>query len=184
MLSDYHTTSCFSLGITTVVEILKYLGQWPKFIQALAVLMILERHSSFLTIIFQCRHDILSGSGAEELLHLWIVDKNSNLENRSQTWQGFLSTSFRMSRSTWRWRAVLNELWRAFHKLSGKRQGLPSYLMALVAGSFLFLTQFISSQGPQLLLAISWILLSKKDHFVSLTVNLKDFQLSRLLDSL
>ena len=33
----------FGLGMTTVVEILKYLGQWPKLMQALAMLMILER---------------------------------------------------------------------------------------------------------------------------------------------
>jgi len=43
----------FSLGMTTVVEILKYLGQWPKLMQVLAMLMILERQSSFLMISFQ-----------------------------------------------------------------------------------------------------------------------------------
>ena len=60
----------FGLGMTTVVEILKYLGQWPRLMQALAILMILERQSSFLMISFQCRHDILSGPGAEESIHL------------------------------------------------------------------------------------------------------------------
>ena len=89
-----------------------------------------------------------------------------------------------MLKLTWQWRVVLNVLWRAFHKLSGERHGLPLYLIASVAGRFLFLTQFISSQGPRLLFAISWILLSKKECLASLTVDLKDFQLSRLLDSL
>ena len=60
----------FGLGMTTVVEILKYLGQWPRLMQALAMLMILERQSSFLMISFQCCHDILSGPGAEESIHL------------------------------------------------------------------------------------------------------------------
>ena len=60
----------FGLGMTTIVEILKYLGQCPKLIQVLAILMILERQSSFLIISFQCRHDILSGPGAGESIHL------------------------------------------------------------------------------------------------------------------
>ena len=32
--------SLFGLGIMTVVDILKYLGQWPKLMHALAMLMI------------------------------------------------------------------------------------------------------------------------------------------------
>jgi len=42
----------FGLGMTTVVEILKYLGQCPKLIQASAMLMIFDRHSSFLVMNF------------------------------------------------------------------------------------------------------------------------------------
>ena len=60
----------FGLGMMTVVEILKYLGQWPRLMQVLVILMILERQSSFLMISFQCRHNILSGPGAEESIHL------------------------------------------------------------------------------------------------------------------
>ena len=70
---------------------------------------------------------------------------------------------------------MLKELWRAVHRLSGKRQGELLYLIALVAGSFLFLTQFISFQGPQLLFMISLILLSKNDLLASLVVDLKVF---------
>ena len=79
---------------------------------------------------------------------------------------------------------MLKELWRTVHRLSGERQGEPLYLIALVAGSFLFLTQFISSQGPRLLFVISLILLSKNDLLASLVVDLKVFQESRLLDIL
>jgi len=43
----------FGLGMTTVVEILKYLGQWPKLMQVSAMLMILERQLLFLMISFQ-----------------------------------------------------------------------------------------------------------------------------------
>jgi len=43
----------FGLEMMTIVEILKYLGQWPKLIQASVMLMILERQSSFLMISFQ-----------------------------------------------------------------------------------------------------------------------------------
>ena len=42
----------FGLGMTTVVEILKYLGQWPRLMQVSAILMILERQLSFLMISF------------------------------------------------------------------------------------------------------------------------------------
>ena len=78
----------------------------------------------------------------------------------------------------------MNVLCRAFHRLFSKRQGDLLNLIASVAGSLLFLIQFISSQGPRLLLAISQILLSKNVRFVSLTVTLNAFQSSRLLDSL
>ena len=174
----------FGLGMTTVEEVLKYLGQWPKLMQVSAMLMILERQLLFLMMSFQCRHDILLGPGAEESIHLWMADLNSYLENGFQIWQGLHSTSFRILKSTWRWRAVLKELWRAFHKLLGEKHDMLLYLIASVVGSFLFLTQFISSQGPRLLLVISCILLSKKDYLASLTVDLKTFQLSRLLDDL
>ena len=100
----------FGLGIMTVVETLKYLGQCPKLIQASAMLMILDKHSSFLIISFQWRHVILSGPGAEESTHLLIADMNSNLEKEVQVWQGLHSTSFRTLVLTRRWRAVLKEL--------------------------------------------------------------------------
>ena len=85
----------FGLEITTVVETLKYLGQYPKLMQASAMLMILDKHSSFLVISFQWRHVILSGPGAEESTHLLMADINSNLEKGGQVWRGLHSTSFK-----------------------------------------------------------------------------------------
>ena len=62
--------------------------------------MILERHSSFLIISFQYRHNILLGPGAEESIHLWIADLNSYLENEFQILQGLRLTLFRILKST------------------------------------------------------------------------------------
>ena len=49
LLYDY----LFGFGMSTVVDTLKYLGQYPRLIQASAILMILERQASFLRMIFQ-----------------------------------------------------------------------------------------------------------------------------------
>jgi len=40
------------LGIMTVVDILKYLGQWPKLMHVSAMLMILDRQSLSLMMSF------------------------------------------------------------------------------------------------------------------------------------
>jgi len=71
--------------------------------------------------------------------------------------------------------------WRAFYKELRVRHGRLLYLITLMAGNLCLLTQLISSQGLQLLLAISWILVSKKICLVDLTNFLKDFQSSILL---
>ena len=145
------------------------------------MLMILERHILSLMMSFQCRHVNLSGPGAEVSVHFSIADLNLNSEKEFQEWWGLWASLSRILRLTGRWRAVLKVLWRAVHKLSGVRQGRPRCVIASVGGSFLFLTQFINSQGPWLLFAISWILLSKKDRLAILTVNLNSFQFSQLL---
>jgi len=56
--------------------------------------------------------------------------------------------------------------------------------MVLIAGSFLFLTQFMSFYRPHFLLAISLIFLSKKLHFVFLIIPLNFFQSSNYFDCL
>ena len=174
----------FGLGMTIVVDTLNYLGQWPNSMQELAMLMILERQSSFAIMIFKWYHINLSGPGEDESLHLLITYLNSCRENRFHPWVGLCATSLRMLKSTWWKSAILKEIWRAFHKLSGVRHGPLLNLIASVAGSFFFLTQFISSHGPRLLLAISWILSSKKVRLASLTVFLNAFQFLRFLAAL
>ena len=146
--------------------------------------MIFERQLSFVKMSFQWHQDILLGPRAEESVHLRMADLNSWLEKGLHDWHSLRSISLRILTSIWQWRALLKELWRAFHKLSNERQGEPLNLITSVTGSLLFLTQFINSQGPHLLLAILRILLSKNKHLVSLTVDLNAFQFSRLLDAL
>ena len=68
-----------------------------------------------------------------------------------------------------------------FQRLSRVRHGWLLYLMASIAGSFHLLTQFISSQEPWLLFAISWILSLKNDLLVILITFLNVFQFSKLL---
>ena len=149
-----------------------------------AMLIMFERQVSWLTINFKCHYVSLSGPGADPSLHLLIADLNSSLENGLHCWVGLCSISLSMLMLTWQFRAVLKMLWRVFHKLSGERHGRPLCLMALMAGSFRFLIQFISSHRPQFLFIMSWILSSKKDLLTFLTTFLNFFQFLRLLDAL
>ena len=61
-------------------DTLKCNSQCPKLIQALVMLTIISKHLLFLTTHSRCFHEILSGPGADELLHLLIVIINSFLE--------------------------------------------------------------------------------------------------------
>ena len=63
-------------------------------------------------------------------------------------------------------------------------QGYLLYLIILIAGSLCLLTQFISSQGLHFLFTISWILRSKKDFFIFLTILQNFFQFSMLFENL
>ena len=127
------------LGMIIVDKTLKYLGQYPKLMYELAMLIILVRQVSWLMMNFKWHHISLSGPSADALLYLLITDLNSSLENGLHRWEGLYFTLLRMLRSTWRFRAVLKVLWRAFHKLSGERHGWPLCLMASMAGSFCLL---------------------------------------------
>ena len=98
----------FSLGMTTVVDLLKYDGQYPSSIQVLVMWMMISRHSLSLRMILRWLHDNLSGLGAEALLQLAIAILNSSLENKGQEEVGLSMISSRISTSTWWWRAVLN----------------------------------------------------------------------------
>ena len=91
----------FSLGMTIIVNLLKCKGQYPNLIQALAMWMIILRHSSSLRMILRWLHINLSGPGAEELLQLDKASLNSSFEKEDQGEVGLLVISLRMSISTW-----------------------------------------------------------------------------------
>ena len=150
----------------------------------LAMLIILDKHSSCLVMNFRCRYESLSEPGAEESLYFAIACLNSSLENRAYRAIGLWSILLRISMLVCWFCAVLKVLCRAFHRLSGDKHSWPLCLMASVAGSRHLLIQLVSSQGLFLLLAISWILSLKYDLLIFLTTFLKFFQFSRDLEFL
>ena len=165
-------------GITIVVKFLKWLGQYPISKHALAIAMMFFKHILSLMMCLRYPHKSLSGPGADMLLHLTIALVNSSSENDVHSGEEYKSNSFStLSSIWWNW-AMLNEEWRACHRSSKFKQDWLLYLIISMAGSLHLLTQLISSQGPCFLLAISWILRSKKDRFVFLTVFWKVFQSS------
>ena len=143
--------------------------------------MMLQRHLSCLRIDLRWFQDNLSGSGVDELLQLLIAYLNSSLENSVQKVDDLSPISSRTSMLIYRWRVVLKVEWRVFQRLLRVRHGWLLYLIASIAGNLHLLTYLISSQGPRLLFAISWILSLKKDFLVILTKFLNTFQFSRLL---
>ena len=171
------------LGITIVVEVLKCNGQYPKLMHALAIQTKVSRHSMSSKIVLRWFHESLSGPGAEELLQLDNRNLNSSLENSGQGTMDLLLNSSRIDVSTWRLLAMLKVEWRAHHKSLISIHCWPLYLIVSIASNFFLLTQFISSHSPCLLLVISWILILKKDCFVDLTLFLKTFQFSQLLNN-
>ena len=128
------------LGITTVDDFLKWLSQYPRLIQVLAILMMLLRHSSYLRMVLRWFHDSLSGPDVEELLQLSIAHLNSSLEKGFQNVFSLHSTSSRTLMLTWWLRAVLKVEWRAFHKKSRVRHGWLLYLIASMASNLCLLT--------------------------------------------
>ena len=148
----------FSLGMTTVVDFLKCEGQYPNSIHALAMWMIILRHSSSLRILLRWLYINLSGPCAEELLQLDKTDLNSSFEKASQGEVDLSVISLRIFISTCQWRAILKVEWRAFHKSLISRHCWLLYLMVLMAGNLHLLTQFINFQGPCFLLAIYQLL--------------------------
>ena len=163
------------LGITTMVEVLKWDSQYPKSIHVLVISISLQIHSSLLIIDLRYLQVSLSESRANKLLHFSIILISSFLKNGFYTLvvlSGILSRIWRSISLAW---AKLNELWRAFHRFSSSIHRHLSYWMASITGSLHFLTQFISSHGPHFLFTISSILSSKKDCLDFLTMLLKSF---------
>ena len=89
------------LGIMTVVDLLKWEGQNPKFIQALVMLMIFPKQSLSLKMTLRYLHDNLSGPGIEKLLQLAMALLNSSLEKGAHEEEDLLVTSSRILISTW-----------------------------------------------------------------------------------
>jgi len=73
-----------SLGIMTVVDILKCEGQYPNSIQVLAIPIMLFKHSLFLRMILRWLYDNLSGPEVKVLLQFAMVILNSSFEKGAQ----------------------------------------------------------------------------------------------------
>ena len=174
----------FGFGMTMVVNILKWAGQWPSSIQALAILMIPFKYDLFLRIHLKWLYKSLSRPGADELFHFTIKLMNSSLEKgtyRDVKQKGIL---LRISSLTCQSYAILKVKCKACHRLFISRHGHLLYLTASIARSLCLWTQFISSQGSHFLLEIFWFLKSKKEYLVFLTILLNCFQFSNLLEVL
>ena len=167
--------SLLGFGMTIVIEVLKWKDQWSKLIHILAMLIILFKHALSLMILLRCLYDNLFGPGVDKLLHLAMELINSSSENSTQIEGFLLGILSSISISIWWFWAILNNKWRACQRSSILRQGWLLCLTILTAGRLHLLTQFISSQGPYILLEISWILRLKNDHFVFLTIFLNYF---------
>jgi len=95
------------LGITTVVEVLKWDSQ---FIQALAISMNLQMQSSLLIIDFKWLQVNFSRPGADKLLYFSIMSISSFLENRFHIVMVLSGISSRKQMSTSLAWVELNEL--------------------------------------------------------------------------
>ena len=168
------------LGIMTVIDNLKWDGQYSNSIQALAMSISLAILFSSLMMSLIWLHVNLSGPGADKLLYFSIALINSCLAKEFYSSIGLLRMSSKMWISISLVRAELKELCRAVQRSLSSIHKRPSYWIVSITGSFCFLTQFISSHGPHFLFAISSILSSKKRCFVFLTMLLKLRQFSKL----
>ena len=166
------------------VDILKCDSQCPKLIQALVILIKFLRHDKLWMITLKCLQESLSSLGVKALLHLLINSRNSSLEKGDHEVIDLFGISSNKAVLTCQCWAKLKDSWKACHKSSGSRKGHLLYLIALIAESFLFLTQFISFYSLLLLLTIFWILVSKNSYLVFLTTLLKFFQSSKHLEDL
>jgi len=108
----------FGLRIITVVEVLKWNGQWSKLIHALAILISLSMHFLFLTIFLQCLQNNLFSPGVEELLHLSMALISSAFKKEAQTITSLLGISSKRWILIWQFWAKLKELWSTTQRSS------------------------------------------------------------------
>ena len=87
------------LGLEIMIDddTLKYNGQCLKLIHVLAMLMILFKHVSSLTITLRCFYDILSRSSVDELLYLTIASLSSSFENEGHSITVLVGILFKIS---------------------------------------------------------------------------------------
>ena len=64
-----------------VIDVLKWLGQWPSLKQVLVIFMILFKHNLSLMIYLRWPYKSLSKPGANKLLYFAIALVNSSSEN-------------------------------------------------------------------------------------------------------
>ena len=92
------------LEIITVIDVLKWDGQYPKSIWALVISMNLLMHSLILMIVLIWLYVNLSGPGADKLLHFSIALISSSLENRAYSMMALSKISSRKWMTTsWDW---------------------------------------------------------------------------------
>lgn len=150
----------------------------------LAILIILFKQALSLKTCLRWLHNSLYSPGVNKLLHLVSAFKNSSSKKDSQKEGNIEAILSRISFLMLRCRTILKKLWKACYKSLISRHGWLLNFITSMAGSVCLLTQFISFQEPCFLLAISWILRSKKSLLVFLTVLWKVFQFSRFFDNL
>ena len=85
------------LGVMINDDTLKCNGQCPKLIHVLAMLMILFKHLSSLTITLRCFHDILSRPSVNELLYLTIASLSSSFEKEGHSMAVLVGILFKIS---------------------------------------------------------------------------------------
>ena len=167
-----------------VVDVLKWAGQWPSSKQVLVILIIPLKHDLSLRIHLRCLYKSLSRLGADELLHFTIELMNFSSEKGIHGDVEQKEISLRISLLTCWSCTILKDKYKVYHRIFILRHSHLLYLTASITESLHLWTQFISFQGPHFLLEISWILRSKKEHLVFLTVLLNCFQSSNLLEVL
>ena len=139
------------------------------------MLMNFLRHAASLTHFLRYFYDNLSRPGVNELLHFAIALVNSSSEKEFHFIVGSFVISSSKSKLTLQLWAELKEEWSAYQRSSSLIYGWPLCWIASMAGSFCFLTQFISFQRLYFLFAISWIFKSKTLCFIFLTILLNCF---------
>jgi len=89
-------------GITMVVELLKWLGQYPTSKHAFAIAMMFFKQSLSFIMHLKCLYGSLLEQGADILLHLTMVLVNSSSENSTYNDEVYDLSSFRTFSFTWR----------------------------------------------------------------------------------